>query len=198
MVEEVRDLLRSYNAHATFFVCSDYTTPDLALLLLHDGHELANHLKQDSSSGYYCHLAKEDFRKELLTANQIILLNLKEQQQGKVHQRPPRWFRAPQGRMTQAMAEVVQEEKMMHVLGDCYCDDWAFAEDGDIQYVAPLMLQQVQEGGSIAIFHMPERGFREASLEALREFLEGTNKMNLRCISLTEMAASAEKVEDER
>jgi hypothetical protein len=63
-------------------VCSDYT--------LQDGHELGNHLKQDLS-GYYCHLAKEDFRQELLNANQLLL----KEQQGKVHQQKPRWIRAP-------------------------------------------------------------------------------------------------------
>jgi hypothetical protein len=100
--------------------------------------------------------------------------------------------------MTPAMAEVVQEEKMTHVLGDCYCDDWAFAEDGDTHCEAPLMLQQVQERGIIAIFHMSKRGFREASLEALRELLEGTNKMNLRCISLTEMRRTQKKARKKR
>jgi peptidoglycan/xylan/chitin deacetylase (PgdA/CDA1 family) len=188
MVQEVRELLRSYNAHATFFVCTDYTTPQVVeeeVLgdLLQDGHELGNHLREDRS-GYYCHLEKEDFRKELLRANGIL-------QKRNIAGVSPKWFRAPQGRMSRAMCEVLQEEGMVHVLGDCYCDDWAFAEDGDTKAVAPLMLNQVQPGGSIAIFHMPERGFREASLQAMKEFLDGTKERNLRCVSLTEMEARA-------
>ena len=55
--------------------------------------------------------------------------------------------------MTAVMNKVVREEEqglMKHVLGDCYCDDWAFAEAGNVSCVAPLMLRQVQGGGSIA------------------------------------------------
>ena len=88
--------------------------------------------------------------------------------------------------MTRYMAEVVKEEGMTHVLGDCYCDDWCFAEAQDGVHprggadeqahasdpaetkerqspVANLMLKQVHAGGgSILILHMPQQGFWEA------------------------------------
>jgi peptidoglycan/xylan/chitin deacetylase (PgdA/CDA1 family) len=183
MVGEVRDLLKAYNAHATFCVCTDYTTRSDALLLLEDnGNEFGNHLQEDRS-GYYFRLSKDAFRQALREANQF----LKEECEVVC----PKWFRAPQGVMTTSMSEVVREEGMTHVLGDCYCDDWAFAEDGDTRRVAPLMLKQVQSG-SIAIFHMPERGFREASFEALKKFLEGVNERGMRCVSLTEMMEMGE------
>jgi hypothetical protein len=60
------------------------------------------------------------------------------------------------------------------------------------------MLKQLQPGGSIAIFHMPQRGFREASLEALRAFLEGSKRRNMRCIKLTEMAAKFDSSIDKK
>ena len=184
MVQEVRELLQSYNALATFFVCTDYlpspgTEEEANIVggLLNDGNEFGNHLREDIS-GYYCHLDKEAFRKELVHANRVLnTWNIGH----------TKWFRAPQGRMTKSMREVIQEVGMVHVLGDYYCDDWAFAEDGDASIVAPLMLNQVHRGGSIAIFHMPERGFREASFHALKDFLEGAKERNLRCITLTEM-----------
>jgi peptidoglycan/xylan/chitin deacetylase (PgdA/CDA1 family) len=202
MVQNVHELLHSYQAHATFFVCTEYTAAaaarDQALVLLQDGHELGNHLAEDRS-GYYCHLSKADFQNELLQANQRIQdisigsTSTSTATSSSAYPAPPRWFRAPQGRMTSVMCQVLQEQGMTHVLGDCYCDDWAFAEHdgGGGEYtrgvVAPLMLSQVQPSGSIAIFHMPERGFREASLGALQEFLEGCRQRNLQCISLTEM-----------
>lgn len=82
------------------------------------------------------------------------------------------------GLLTETMQQVLIEEgNMRHVLGDCYCDDWRFAADVDgetvsaeqrkqhMKHVADLMLSQVQPG-SIAILHMPERGFREGTLDA--------------------------------
>ena len=113
------------------------------------------------------------------------------------------------------MKEVINEEGMIHVLGDCYCDDWAFAEYYDkynnnnnnnnenddednedrisrqhqkrkMESVAYLMLQQVQSG-SIAIFHMPQYGFREGCYDAIQQFLIGIQKRGMKCISLSEM-----------
>mmetsp|Transcript_26046 Transcript_26046/g.39425 ORF Transcript_26046/g.39425 Transcript_26046/m.39425 type:complete len:265 (-) Transcript_26046:102-896(-) len=185
MVNEVRDLLRSYNAHATFFVCSDYTTSaEEVNSLLNDNHELGNHLEKDII-GYYNNLGKEEFRRVLQETNTHLLKKTSSKQKQEADP-PKKWFRAPNGRMTKLMRDVLREEGMVHVLGDCYCDDWAFAEADNVDCVAPLMLKQVHPG-SIAVFHMPERGFREASLEAIKEFLRGVKEKNLQCITLTEM-----------
>ena len=170
-------LLRSYNAHATFFVCTEYTTTDDARRILADGHELGNHLAEDVS-GYYAKLNRNDFEAELQRANKAL-----DEMDGGVR---TRWFRAPQGVMTRHMKEVVEENGMRHVLGDAYCDDWAFA-DSDNRHVAPLMLSQLHSGGSIAVFHMPERGFREKSLDAIEQFLEGATAKGLQCITLSAM-----------
>jgi peptidoglycan/xylan/chitin deacetylase (PgdA/CDA1 family) len=192
MTSEIRELLNEYHATATFFACTDYITGELeveALQILQDGHELGNHLKEDRS-GYYCYLGKEDFRKKLLEAEASLSKTYNSYSDTLDNKRERRrWFRAPQGLMSKTMCQVVKEEGITSVLGDCYCDDWAFAEDGNVQPVAPIMLKQLQPGGSIAIFHMPQRGFREASLEALRAFLEGSKRRNMQCINLTEMAA---------
>ena len=178
MVPEIRLLLQRHGARATFFVCTDYTKPDEARSLLRDGHELGNHLQRDAC-GHYHKLAKEDFRAEVRAANAFLARAC----DGRGTQT---WFRAPQGRMTREMAEVVKEEGMTHVLGDCYCDDWCFAEAQDGVHprggadeqahasdpaetkerqspVANLMLKQVHAGGgSILILHMQQQGFWEA------------------------------------
>jgi peptidoglycan/xylan/chitin deacetylase (PgdA/CDA1 family) len=187
LVPQVVALLKKYNAHATFFVCTNYLVPlsSQAADLVSEGHELGNHLREDLS-GYYCNLSREEFQKEIRCANEA----LDAIDGGVVVGGGVRWFRAPQGRMTRVMQEVVAAEGMQSALGDCYCDDWAFADSSYASNcVAPLMLRQVQPGGSIAVLHMPERGFREASLQALEEFLQGTTGKNLRCITLSQMAA---------
>ncbi len=181
MIQEVCDLLRSYQARATFFVCTNYTTKDQVEQIIKDGHEVGNHLKEDKS-GYYCNLQEEDFARELDETNEILRAFVANDTQ------QIKWFRAPQGVMSRAMCEVLRDRQMKNVLGDCYCDDWAFAEKvcSTSQVVAPIMLKQA-EAGSIAIFHMPQRGFRETTLDALEEFLHGLKERNLKSVTISEM-----------
>ena len=188
MVHAVCELLRTHQARATFFVCTDYTTDkEQAKLILDEGHELGNHLKEDKS-GYYCNLSEDDFRTELDESNKLLWKVVSRGDDDDDNVPRIAWFRAPQGIMSQAMCRVLREQTMKNIMGDCYCDDWAFAEKvgSTSQVVAPLMLKQVQ-AGSIAIFHMPQRGFRETTLDAMREFLEGIQQRKLKCVTVSEM-----------
>eukprot|EP00812_Abedinium_dasypus_P013569 NODE_7073_length_463_cov_302.740196.p1 GENE.NODE_7073_length_463_cov_302.740196~~NODE_7073_length_463_cov_302.740196.p1 ORF type:complete len:133 (-),score=40.53 NODE_7073_length_463_cov_302.740196:48-425(-) len=99
-----------------------------------------------------------------------------------------RWFRAPCGKYSSAMRTAVLDSSMQHVLGDSYCGD--FAVD-DAPWIAATMLRQV-DSGSILILHMPERNFREHTLEALRLVLEGLQCRGLHSVTLSELAAMAE------
>jgi peptidoglycan/xylan/chitin deacetylase (PgdA/CDA1 family) len=244
MVSEVLDLLAKYNnAHATFFVCSDYVTnlnprkhprstdtgnsARVVKDLLQQGHELGNHMIADKL-WYYNKLGKREFLDQLRQAN-AVLEDLEATYGFGTHTNDvstviatttrTRWFRAPQGIMTEQMKEAVLEEgNMVHVLGDCYCDDWSFAEEADplfaqalsavkdSQYATPnrnynlqkqkekamkqvsdIMLKQVKPG-SIAILHMPEKGFRQGNLLALEFFLQGIQNRGWRCCNLSEMS----------
>ena len=178
LLPEVLDLLRSHEAHATFFVCTDYTPSEAAARVVQEGHELGNHLGFDPPHGHFTKLSREDFEREVRSANDFLT-----SVDGKAGDE--RWFRAPQCLMTRQMLSVVKEQGMRNALGDVYCDDWLFA-DSDSSHVAPLMLRQTQ-GGSIAMFHMPERGFREGCLSALEAFLDGLKERKLRCLTLSEM-----------
>lgn len=176
MVKEVLDLLAAHDATATFFACTEYTTSEDARSVVEAGHEVGNHLHADRSM-HYPRLSTEDFREALRETNRAL-----EEACGV----RPRWFRAPQGIMTTSMAAAVEAEGMTHVLCDGYCDDWIFAENGNAGAVAPIMLRQVR-AGSIALLHMPERGFREAGLRALSELLEGLRERGTRCVSVSRM-----------
>ena len=71
MIQEVCDLLRSHQAHATFFVCTDYTTPEQAQHVLQEGHELGNHLERDVS-WYYSKLSELEFARVVDETNAIL------------------------------------------------------------------------------------------------------------------------------
>lgn len=209
MANEVFALLKKYNAHATFFVCTNYVQDqeDTVRALFEKGHELGNHLKEDRL-WYYPKLEQEEFQAELHGAN-AILDDLEERLGGAgPTASKTRWFRAPQGIMNEKMRQAVTAESTTtHVLGDCYCDDWCFAEEVDpffddkevvhfqklkkareakMKEVAKLMLSQAKQG-SIAILHMPEKGFREGNLLALEYFLQGIQDKGWSCVNLTEM-----------
>mmetsp|Transcript_14147 Transcript_14147/g.38718 ORF Transcript_14147/g.38718 Transcript_14147/m.38718 type:complete len:188 (+) Transcript_14147:1-564(+) len=180
MIREVQEMLRKYDAKATFMLCSDYVKgfEAEALSLLAEGHEFGNHCPRDRE---YASLSPADFEAALQETSQALEALLGEG--GRV-----RWFRAPQGRYTSSMREVVGRHGMRHALGNAYCDDWAIE---DAKWISATMLRQ-SGSGSIAIIHFPERGFREHTLEALELLLEGLKARGLRAVTLSTMADLAE------
>ena len=98
--------------------------------------------------------------------------------------------------MSIVMKDVLQETNMINVMGDCYCDDWVITEaiDGQpeqeqkekVRPFVNLMLRQVQQG-SIVIFHMPEKNFRQSTVWALEMFLEDCQCRNLKCVTLSKL-----------
>lgn len=199
LTRNVLEVLKKYEATATFFVCTDYLHDqrDDVAMLLQNGHELGNHMQADLSFHYH-RLDKEEFQRQLCAADQVLQeleqTSLGEGQESKKQQS---WFRAPQGILSTEMKQVLDNQGMKHVLGDCYCDDWRFAQDMDgsadqnkcravMKDVAQLMLSQAEKG-SIAIFHMPETGFRQGTLYALEYFLQGMQERGWKCRSLSDM-----------
>ncbi|CAB9522075.1 Inherit from euNOG: Polysaccharide deacetylase [Seminavis robusta] len=187
MVQDVLQLLKEYDATATFFMCTDYLKDqqDDVMALMKEGHELGNHMQEDLNM-HYCRLPKEEFKKQLQDANQVLEELEQRHQQTTDHSvstgtRNPRWFQAPQLILTSRMKEVMDDAPipMQHVLGDCYCDDFQFAQDMDsknqedfdadqcravMNEIGQVLLTQAQQG-SIAIFTCQKEDFvREHSM----------------------------------
>ena len=181
MVDDVRQLLAEYEAKATFFVCTKYLegVDRAAVSLLRDGHEFGNHLGEDLQFVYHT-LPKEQISAELASATAAI-----QALPGKPR---VRWFRAPQGIMSSAMAEAVEEQNLHHALGDSYCDDWAL--ENNVPFAVRTLVHQAV-GGSIIILHMPERGFRQHTYEILQQLLAGLREKKLRCVTLSELEQQA-------
>ena len=176
LLTEVLELLQSHSAKATFFLSSRYVRPRDLKQLVSEGHELANHMPEDRE---YASMPVEDFTTALDETNALLRPFLRT---GARH-----WFRAPQARLTPAMATVLQAKNMSHALGDCYADDWAIPDPGR---VASIYLRQVQSG-SVMILHMPQRGFRQHTFEVLRLILRGLAERQLRAVTLSQLADAA-------
>jgi peptidoglycan/xylan/chitin deacetylase (PgdA/CDA1 family) len=196
MVKNVVDILAKYNATATFFVCLEYCIGDEEMKqatrdLVHvHGHELGNHMSIDVSR-YYSRLNEQDFCNEFEACNRALQDLVNDDDDDDMSHLPYRirWYRAPQGIYTRAMKQVLDNRGSVstrHVLGDCYCDDWALA-CRDSAFVYKTTMRQVREG-SILITHMPEKNTnREAILNVLERLLCDLDSQGYRCVSLGEM-----------
>ena len=178
LVTEVLQLLQQHDARCTFFVCSKYLAAEEAAAVLLNSHELGNHMEEDRG-GHYSKLSEEEFEASLQRATDMI---------ESVPGAAVRWFRAPQGILSEAMRRVTSAKGLRHAIGDVYCDDWKVT---DAKWIAETMLTQARPG-SIVILHMPEKGYREHTLEALQLLLQGLTARGLKCTTLTDMAAKEE------
>jgi len=176
MINEVRELFKKYNAKATFFItgshCTNVTKSEV-LLLLNDGHELANHNMYDYA--YDKHNA-EEFSKDLDKTDEIIssFTSVKT-----------KWYRAPHAKLSDTMQLVLEERSLIHVISDSFANDTAIP---DSEWISEFILKHVQPG-SIIVIHMPERGVREWLYEAMELTLIGLKNKNLEVLNLTQLEA---------
>ena len=135
-----------------------------------------NHCKMDVE---YHELDIGEFEKHLVETNNWI---------EKVGGGVCKWFRAPSGKISKGMSDVLKKHKMKHVMLDCYGND---PHIPDANFIATTMLRSVASG-SILIIHMPEKGFREWNFEALRLVLKGLDERGLKSVTLSELEKAAE------
>lgn len=102
---------------------------------------------------------------------------------------PGRWFRAPHADASPAMKQVLRRYGFTNVLCDCFGNDTVLKDAG---VIAEGLLAMVDDlGGSIIVVHIPERGFRENNLQALRLLLEGLSERGLQATSLSQLNDAA-------
>ena len=174
MLKDVLRLLKSCNAHATFFItgshCKHTSRYDVDALIT-DGHELANHNMMDWP---YTSYLEAEFALDLDTTENIL---------SQYRKAPSLWYRAPFGRINKIMQKVINDRKMNHVVCDAFANDTAIP---DANWISRYILKRVKTG-SIILIHMPEKGVREWNLEAIRLTLDGLLKCNLKVVNLTEL-----------
>ena len=175
MVNEVRKLFKSYDAHATFFItgshCNKTPLKDINLLI-NDGHEIANHNMMDWS---YKNYTIDDFEFDLLLTEKILSY---------YNQEYSNWYRAPFGQLSNNMQMIINKYGMKHVLPDVFAHDTFIPNP---KWISRYILKRVQPG-SVILIHMPEKGVREWNYEAIKLTLIGLNEKNLKVLNLTEMS----------
>mmetsp|Transcript_44096 Transcript_44096/g.94500 ORF Transcript_44096/g.94500 Transcript_44096/m.94500 type:complete len:894 (+) Transcript_44096:1565-4246(+) len=184
MILEVRDLLRQYEAKATFMLIGGLAEghEDDLVALLQDGHELGNHGMVDRP---YNEDPLEDFSSALDACNdQISLL----QKRAGVAPEGARYFRAPHGKFTPEMERIVGERGMQNVMCDTYAA-CPIVQDGE--FIGRSLAKSAQDG-SILLIHMPSKGAREWCFTGLKTLLDGLKERNLQAVSVSELTARAE------
>lgn len=181
-ISDVADLLQAHGAHASFFLMGGSIRgheADLARLV-REGHELCNHAVADRP--YH-----EDSPEEFAAAVDSCSEQIRAIQRSADVPACVRWFRAPHGKYTESMEGVLHERLLTNTMCDCYASD-PVVEDGE--WIGNFLVRRAGHG-SILLLHMPERGFREHCLEALRVLLDGLQRRGLRAVSLAELARLA-------
>mmetsp|Transcript_107198 Transcript_107198/g.303156 ORF Transcript_107198/g.303156 Transcript_107198/m.303156 type:complete len:428 (-) Transcript_107198:45-1328(-) len=182
MVQDVSSLLREYGAKATFMVMGrfvDGSEADLAGLL-RAGHELGNHGLVDKR---YDLDSAEDFARAVDECSERLAAIHREA--GAPEEL--RWFRAPHGKFSREMAEVIGQRGLHNVM----CDTYAccpIIQDG--VFIGDFLARNAQDG-SIIVIHMPEHGFREWCMTGLRRLLSGLARRGLSATTVGALAARA-------
>eukprot|EP00929_Paragymnodinium_shiwhaense_P085255 TRINITY_DN45681_c0_g1_i1.p1 TRINITY_DN45681_c0_g1~~TRINITY_DN45681_c0_g1_i1.p1 ORF type:complete len:201 (-),score=26.69 TRINITY_DN45681_c0_g1_i1:29-631(-) len=148
--------------------------------LLQAGHELGNHCERDRA---YDEDSASSFAEAVDACSGLI----EELQEKAGRQKQVRWFRAPHGRYTQEMHEVIEAKGLTNVMCDTY-GSCPIVQDGE--FVGKLLAKRAQ-AGSIILLHMPEKGLREWCLVALRLLLEGLRSRGLRAVTVGDLEACA-------
>jgi peptidoglycan/xylan/chitin deacetylase (PgdA/CDA1 family) len=132
-MEALLDLLSENNAHATFFITSDYIAKtngmtEIMNRIVVEGHEICNHMPEDK---YYSMHGDITFKKELEKSEMI--LNSYKKKGGKDNAEffsKNKLFRPPSGLLSKTMTAALKElEYTGIILGDVFncdlsCTEW--------------------------------------------------------------------------
>ena len=131
--------LREHNVKTTFFFDGSWTkkSPELAKMILDEGHEIGNHAYSHPDLG---RSSEAKTREELTKTNNVIeeMLGVK-----------PKWFGPPSGSFNQRTVEIARELDMFTVLWTVDTVDWKLPE-------ASAMVNRVVskvENGSMVLMH---------------------------------------------
>ncbi|GIP39276.1 polysaccharide deacetylase family sporulation protein PdaB [Paenibacillus sp. J31TS4] len=171
----ILDLLKEYNAHATFFVVGNRVDkfPELVKRELAEGHELANHTYHHSYFRKQASVSR--FRDEVRRTQESI--------QSVTGQRP-HLFRPPGGYYSETLVQAAREAGYLTVLWSWHQDtkDW---QSPGVDKIVGKVLSNARNGDIVLFHDHVERHPQTAA--ALKEILPELQKRGFRFVTVSEL-----------
>ena len=167
----ILDVLRTHEAHATFFLISSRVRGLEALVAraVREGHELGNHLVHDAPS---IRRPADTFASDLRTAGDVL------GRFGAV-----RWLRPASGWYSDVMLDGIEREGYRCALGSIYPYD---AHHPSARLSSAYVLANARPGAVIVLHDGRSRGRR--TVEVLRRVLPALRSRGYRVVTLSELA----------
>lgn len=170
---KIMDSLKRHGAKATFFLITSRIpgNEELVQRMIDEGHELANHLRDDYPSIL---LDSSEFERQLVESDEA-LSNFAD----------VRWFRPGSGWYNDAMLSVIHEHGYTCALGSVYPFD---PHIGSSWFITRYVLSKIQPGSVIVLHDYGSRGARTAA--ALDAVLPELTSRGYKVVTLTELVDS--------
>jgi peptidoglycan/xylan/chitin deacetylase (PgdA/CDA1 family) len=167
----ILDRLAEHDAHATFFVLGERVAghEDLLDRMLHEGHELANHLWEDRPS---IGLSSEEFATRLARVDTLL-----------ANHADPRLFRPGSGWFHRPILDELERQGYRCVLASNAPLD---TKTQNVKLITDYMLRSVFPGAILVLHDGPGR---EHNLRVLDELLPALRKRGYRVVTVSELLA---------
>ncbi len=171
----ILDLLKQYEAKATFFVVGKRVEmyPELAKREIVEGHEIANHTY--SHSYFRKRMGGEKIKNEILKAEQAIFTTTGEK---------PHLFRPPGGYYSENVVDASKKNGYLVVMWSWHQDTEDWNKPG-VNKIVNKVLKNARNG-DIVLFHDYVEG-KSQTLEALKQVLPELKERGYRFVTVSEL-----------
>lgn len=171
---QVLDLLKKYNAKATFFLIGERVTryPEVALREIEEGHEVANHTFSHARLQY---LSDEQIRNQLQKTHEAII--------NATHVEPV-LFRPPFGYYSERSINAVHELGYLTVMWSWHQDTFDWSNPGVYKIVSNVLKDTRK--GDIVLFH-DHGGDRTQTIDALKQILPALQKQGYSFVTVSQL-----------
>jgi len=177
---QILDLLKAYDAKATFFVLGKRVQmyPALAIREVNEGHEIANH----TFDHHYLKNVSSQKLMDEIRQTQDIIFDITEQ--------TPHVFRPPGGFYNEALLQLTQEDKLTVVMWSWYQDTKDWKRPG-VDKIVHTVLSNVHNG-DIILFH-DLQGDCSQTVEALKRIIPELKNQGYQFLTVTDLIARTQK-----
>ncbi|MEI7026284.1 polysaccharide deacetylase family protein [Paenibacillus sp. y28] len=176
----ILDVLRQYDAKATFFVLGKRVLlyPEIAIREINEGHEIANHTFDHH---FLKNVSPEILKQEIEQTREIIF---------EVTEQLPQVFRPPGGFYDKALLDLAREEKFTVVMWSWYQDTRDWKKPGVDKIVNTV--RSNLHNGDIILFHDME-GDCSQTVEALKKLLPDLKQQGYQFVTVTDLISKVKK-----